>query len=122
MNGEFLLEAIDGSNPLGFLAAVGTLRLAQLRWPETNISLAWKRVGRWVPSLFGAPLVSRRDLCEELLHSLRVPVETFTSLGKNITVSPDVFRNFARDGREAASRADRRMADFAAAFGCEECR
>jgi hypothetical protein len=122
MSGELVLEAIDGSNPLGFLVALGALRLSQLHWPEASVTVAWERAGRWRPRLSGVPTTDRREFCLELLGSPGVPVETFDGLGKNITVSPDVFRRFARKGREAATRKDRRVADFAAAFGCEDCR
>lgn len=122
MSEELALEAIDGSNPLGFLAALGTLRLAQLRWPDAPVKLAWQRAGLWQPRLSGAPTTDRNEFCAELLGAPGVPAETFGDLGKNITVSPDVFRQFARKACERATRTDRRAADFAAAFGCESCR
>lgn len=122
MSAEFLLEAIDGANPLGFLSALGAFRLSQLRWPEGDVELAWERSGRWIPRLSGLPVADRHELCVELLSGPGVPVETFGGLGKNITVPPDVFGEFAREARDTATRMDRRMADFAAAFGCEATR
>ena len=30
---ELTLKGLDGANPLGFLAAIGTLRIATVVWP-----------------------------------------------------------------------------------------
>ncbi len=46
------LEALDGTNPLGFLSALGTLVVAHAAG-ETGARLAWERHGRWVPVLHG---------------------------------------------------------------------
>ena len=122
MSGSFTLKAIDGANPLGFLAALGTLRLATLRWPEADVALSWKRSGHWTPTLFGAPISDPPALCAALLEAgSSAPVEKFSVLGKNLTVAPAAYRSFAAVARESASLADRRLADFAAAFGCEDC-
>jgi CRISPR-associated endonuclease/helicase Cas3 len=45
------LTGLDGSNPLAFLAAVGTLRLADQAF-DGRARLGWRRVGRWVPVLY----------------------------------------------------------------------
>ncbi len=115
------LEAIDGANPLGFLTALGTLRLADLRWPGTSVALDWERNGRWIPRLHGVP-VSGDNVAKELLAAPSAPVDMFGALGKNITVPAAVFGRFALKARDSATRQDRRAADFAAAFGCEACR
>ena len=117
----FTLEAIDGANPLGFLAAMGTVRLAALCWPKANITLSWKRAARWTPTLSGAPISDEQSLCAALRDAPSAPVEQFAPLGKNITVSPDQFRQFTAAARRSASSGDRRLADFAVAFGCEDC-
>jgi hypothetical protein len=121
MSGFFTLSAIDGANPLGFLAALGTLRLATLRWPEADVALSWKRSCNWTPALSGAPISDPPALCAALLEARSAPVEKFSMLGKNLTVAPDAYRSFAAFARETASLSDRRLADFAAAFGCEDC-
>jgi hypothetical protein len=51
MNGESLeLPGIDGANPLGFFAAIGTL-MAVREAGETDARLRWKRARTWVPVL-----------------------------------------------------------------------
>jgi hypothetical protein len=42
MSATLLLYGLDGSNPLAFLAALGTLRSLSLLWPEERVRLAWK--------------------------------------------------------------------------------
>ena len=48
-----VLVALDGSNPLAFLAARGTLRLLHLDQPESKVALRWVREGVWRPELLG---------------------------------------------------------------------
>ena len=48
----FLLSGLDGSNPLGFLAAIGTAVVLQDVFPEMR--LGWEQTeGGWRPSLAG---------------------------------------------------------------------
>jgi hypothetical protein len=44
------LSGLDGSNPLAFLAALGTLRLADRAF-EGNARLSWRQRGKWLPVL-----------------------------------------------------------------------
>lgn len=49
---DFLFSAIDGGNPLGYLAALGAFLLATRAWPERRVLLAWEKVaGIWRPLL-----------------------------------------------------------------------
>jgi CRISPR-associated endonuclease/helicase Cas3 len=46
------LDALDGANPLAFLAALGTLRVLARAFPGHNLHLAWhQRLGAWRPLL-----------------------------------------------------------------------
>lgn len=118
---EILLCALDGSNPLAFLAALGTLRLLHLSQPETGIQMHWKRSGGfWRPALSGLEADEER-LCERLINAQWAPVDRFEQIGKNLTVPRDTFKPFVEAAQEDAKPHDRRVADFAAAFGCEVC-
>lgn len=121
MTNELILSALDGSNPLAYLAALGTLRLLTLE--DLDVRMSWMRQEAfWRPVLHSADL-SREKLCNLLEHSYRwVPAADFISVvGKNIKVSPEEFRRLAERAYKEAAVADRRAADFAAAFGCEAC-
>lgn len=124
MTDEITLRALDGSNPLAFLATLGTLRLAALEGKSANVQLRWERLdGFWRPILGGVG-ASGEGLCKMLGESSRwVNVDEFIAwLGnsKNITVSKEVFKPFVEQTLKSAT-ADRKAADFAAAFGCEVC-
>lgn len=122
MNSAITLRAVDGSNPLAFLAALGTLRLAHLSEPGAAVKLHWSRMnGLWRPSLI-SPAVDESRLCEMLMRSQWAPVKEFKEqIGANLTVSSENFGRFAEQACEQSTFGDRRAADFAAAFGSEVC-
>jgi len=115
------LTAIDGANPLGFLAAIGTLRLATHSWPEREVKLSWQRTGNWSPVLHDLPVGTQEELCAALLATPAAPMEVLGKLGANITVSPEQFGQFLGEVDSGLSFDDRRAADFACAFGSEAC-
>jgi len=54
MTGEFELSALDGANPLGFLAALGTMVVLQ-SVGERGARLCWSRGVTWTPTVTGFP-------------------------------------------------------------------
>lgn len=115
-----LLCGLEGSNPLGFLAALGTLRLCALMWRDRTVRLRWIRDGDWRPELSGAPVEAEDDLCRILeQHAPWAPLDAFEELGKNLTVGRALFEAVARKAAAAATGCDRRAADFAASFGSD---
>ena len=69
-NEPLVLTGIDGANPLGFLAALGTLLLLrQGKFPEAR--LAWKRTATWQPVLTGVLSADQGMLCDALAAALR---------------------------------------------------
>jgi hypothetical protein len=122
MNNTITLRALDGSNPLAFLAALGTLRLAHLSEPAAEVKLHWTRMdGFWRPALI-SPAVDESSLCKMLMQSHWAPVKQFKEqIGANLTVSSQNFAGFVEQACEQSTFGDRRAADFAAAFGSEVC-
>ena len=120
MNSGVVLSGLDGSNPLAFLAALGTLRLSASFQP--NVRLHWRMEGEWHPVLTGVAGVEEEELCRRLAGADPIPDETLKILGKNLTVPPDVFELFVKTAeRNLLETRDRRSADFAAALGSEVC-
>jgi hypothetical protein len=115
------LRALDGSNPLAFLAALGVLRLLHLTEPDGGVRMCWERLGGfWRPMLEG--LGANEDgLVQCLVKAPWAPAGNFEQIGKNLTVPTERFGPFVREAHGVARRQDRRTADFAAAFGCEAC-
>ncbi len=66
----FELGGLDGTNPLGFLAALGTLVVAA-RGGASGARLRWKRGYRWVPVLDGLAHADEVALCGALAGTLR---------------------------------------------------
>jgi len=121
-----LLPGLDGGNPLGFLAALGTLRTAALMFPDGKPVLSWRRSGAWQPVL-GVPLeLSESELCARLAERLAMMRDDpalgdaeSAQLGENLAVSVTQYRTYARAAAEAANLDSRIWADFAASFGTD---
>ena len=121
MTKRMILRALDGSNPLAFLAALGTLRLLQSYKTDTRVRMRWVREQAWHPELSGLSQ-SEEELCEMLLAAKTVPIESFAMLGKDITVPRSVFREFVEAAfSRITEKGDHVLAEFAAAFGSEVC-
>jgi hypothetical protein len=120
VSSSLVLRSLDGASPLGFLAALGTLRLLDLALPADRPRMRWARRSGFRPEITGLSL-SEQELCNVLAKAPSAPIEELGVLGKNITVEPSKFREFAERARLNARREDRRTADFAACFGSEVC-
>jgi hypothetical protein len=120
MSHSIELTGFDGSNPLAFLAALGTLRTLTLAWPDTGVRLSWHLHGAWHPMVHAARPLQQASLVETLYTELQyMERHPALDLGDNLGVPPEVFREYAQRAHAAASPSDRRWADFAAAFACE---
>ncbi len=64
------LPGIDGANPLGFLAAIGTL-MAVRQAGERQARLRWKHACRWVPVLDNVSVSAPDKLSDTLAGALR---------------------------------------------------
>ena len=117
-----LLSGLDGSNPLGFLAAVGTLRTASLAEPTADWRMKWvMHDGTWVPAMHSDRAVPAKVLVKLLCHALRRESTPEFDFGKNLNVKPEKFGAEAASAQLQAQLQDRHHADFVAAFGCELC-
>jgi hypothetical protein len=116
------LRGLDGSNPLGFLAALGTLRTLDRQWPDRRPRLGWTaNAGRWTPELTLSTVTVETEVVTALRDALAGSLEhgAFT-FAENLKVPAATFAAFARAaGRQARQGGDRQPAEFAAAFACE---
>ena len=107
MTTEIRLTGLDGSNPLAFLAALGTLRTLDLAHPSTRPALSWDQDGCWLPCLHLRESWSNQDLVDRLTAALGRTVDhpawaTFRDLAK---ISPADYRAYLDKGlAETASR------------------
>lgn len=117
---EFALKGLDGGNPLGFLAAVGALQSATAMEPAGDWRMWWQQGdGPWHPTLAGMTDLAADQLVECLADYLRNSDSDALEIGKNLTISPDSFRELAQSAQDSADYVHRRRADFIASFGCE---
>lgn len=115
---SIVFGGIDGSNPLGFLAALGAHRLLSLIWPEREVKLRWMARGGWRPEAVGVE-VGEEELCRVLLERAPwAPLEVFEKLGKNLAVGRKLFQEVA-ESASGGRVGERLAADFVAAFGSD---
>jgi len=127
---ERVLTGLDGSNPLAFMAALGTLRIIG-QSPGAPIRLSWREEGRWRPVLHLPP--GAADPADAVMMDLRtwknapelsLQYEKEGKSGKKVRdlkPRPGVFKKFLQKAvKEAAGQ--RRFADFAAAYGTDMAR
>lgn len=113
---------LDGNNPLGFLGALGSLRLLDAQSERRPmVRLGWQQAfGTWIARLELAEDLAEDELSEMLADALNASAE-HPALRRwdDLTVDPGDYREFVLDAIENSSRKDRSWADFAASFGCE---
>lgn len=116
MSESYLLRGIDGSNPLGFLAAVGAARLLE------GARLGWGVEGCvWRPTLWVPDLATEEALCARLAELTRVAPAAVKMLGKNLTVAPEVFGAYMEKVERLGRQGEPAAGGYAAAFGSEVC-
>ena len=112
-----LLTGLDGSNPLGFLAAIGTAVVAQELF--SDVRLGWKATGGgWRPSLKGCG-EDEEEFSKKLLGALNNAPMTVFDIDDKMPFDAARFSDALRDVQFRASISDRRDADFLSSFGTE---
>lgn len=107
-----LLPGLDGANPLAFLAAVGTLRLADKAFPGTRMS--WQLDGVWSPVLHLPEARTADELVDALLKAAGSERRSVT-FAADLKILASEFEHFQREAVGAA-QADREFADFIRAY------
>ncbi len=119
------LPALDGANPLGFLAALGTLTV--LAETDPTIKLGWHARTRWVPFLKSTTIQDEDALLETLIKTfhrerdsdgIQYPKEC--EIGELKKCTPEHFRDLAKSTTRVAEPKQRRVVDMIAAFGIEQ--
>ena len=116
-----VLRGIDASNPLAFMAAVGTLRVLTLAIPDANVRMGWRQdMGAWRPAVSASESLDPETIIDRLSHQLGT-MRNHQAFARwdNLGVPPDAFRGYAVQATAAATRDNRVWADYVAAFGCE---
>ena len=118
---DFDLDGIDGGNPLGFLAALGTIAVASRCLSDDAPRLAWStRLGAWRPHLVLRAERHRDDLVDALHRELTAASDHLAfSIGDDLSLALDAFRKSALLMQAKAAPQHRVGADFLSAFGSD---
>lgn len=116
------LVGLDGSNPLGFLAALGVLKTATSALADHDVRMVWAiERGAWRPTLHLSTTLTRGDLLAEFHRDLQSSgqLEAYC-IDDDLKIPPQRFRELALMAqKETHSNGERRHADLVAALGCE---
>lgn len=122
MRHTLLLNGLDGSNPLAFLAALGTLRVLSGVWSSADVKMAWTiQNGVWNPALYLAESTDEATVIGALMQHMKRniaehPIAFMESLyGGN----PAEVRKMVHDRAKSASANDRDDVDWLSAMCCE---
>jgi hypothetical protein len=104
------LPALDGANPLGFLAALGALTI--LSETDSTIKLGWQCRARWVPFIVSSNPLNEADVLQRLTTRLRgKPVDAenqrlreeaqkrFDSAKRNLKSAEDRLKKLSLKGK-----------------------
>ena len=112
-----LLHGLDGSNPLGFLAAIGAAVVLHGSFPW--LRFGWKATGvGWRPLITGCG-DDEEEFIRNLSASLQGASMTVFDIDDKLPFDVVKFSHALRDVQRRASISDRRAADFLAGFGTE---
>jgi hypothetical protein len=116
-----VLRGLEAGNPLGFLAALGTLRSLSMALPEGDVRLHWAPAqGALRPFLKLPTGVDQEGLLTALIEQLRVLGDLAAlTFAKDLAVSQIDFREAAKDAAQRAAAGNHLSAEFIAAFGCD---
>lgn len=126
-DGGVPLTGLDGSNLLGFLAALGTLRTLALADPDDEWEMKWDTPhGGWIPILRCRSRIGLDVVVNRLFAGLKRDSTPEFDLNrdpevKNLSVDPLTFREVSGEAQTLAIPARRGYADFIAAYGSDSC-
>ena len=114
---EIVLTGLDGSNPLAFLAALGTLRSLTFVWPHRDVKMAWRQKrGAWRP-VIQSLTASDDDMVAALHERCRITRDHPTlSIADNLAIDVKTFREHLCEQTQSSNT---EATAFAAAFGCD---
>jgi hypothetical protein len=116
-----LLRGLNGANPLGFLAALGTLRVLTRADASLRPQMAWQvREGAWRPGIQLSSTFNEEQFAHYVVDACdKVKCDAAFDLGDDLSVSADAYRTYASAAAHATSRSEFIHAEFAACFASE---
>jgi hypothetical protein len=115
------LIGLDGANLLGFLAALGTLRVLTLAEPEADVRMSWVEKAWWTPVIDHSRIGTEEELIAALAERVcgEASINRAWTIGDDLTLTLAEFRRRLEEGASEATSAMRECADYLAAFGSD---
>lgn len=120
---ELNLTGPDGSNPLGFLCALGVLRTLTNALPDANIKMAWRHEGaRWMPVLKANLDLDNTEfiaktLCDKLKCDDSYPPKDWDD---TCNIPAQKYKTYAQlSSNNVDTTQDRWAIDWVSALACE---
>lgn len=117
-----LLPGLDGTNPLGFLAALGVLRTLDMRNDGQAVRMRWQQSnGSWIPRVYNGG----RDIDELLTYlddGFRASDSSPWDISKKLPFEGDCLRDNILEALPVSSCRCRDCADTLGSFGVESIR
>ena len=119
---DLVLPALDGTNPLGFFAALGVLRAVSAAEPSAR--LGWRYLAGWRPVLYSScadlgALVDVLDADRLACVDDKALALTYDEGERDLKPKPECFRDLLLQLVKESSPERRRSVDWAAAFGTD---
>ena len=116
MSDGILLRGLDGSNPLAFLAALGTLRTLTLALPDEGVRMNWEQHdGAWRPKVFCSLSGDSDALVALIASTLEAPSKAL-EVDKRLPFAAEKFRGLLL---QAVCDKDWACAEWLACLGTE---
>jgi hypothetical protein len=118
------LPGLDASNLLGYMAALGTLRVLTLADPAAGVRMNWTEdPDFWMPVLWHSKIDTAEDLVAAVAEACGREVNLAWTIAPDLTIPPKEFAEQAgvavREARASAS--GQVTCQFLAAFGSDGC-
>lgn len=118
---EIELNGLDGGSLLGFLAALGTLRILTLAADEADVRMRWTRSRGWIPVVHHSRIRTGEQLTANMERFVcgEQSINPAWEIGKDLTLSRAEFRTHLLNSAATCGPGHRESADFLTAFGSE---
>ena len=117
---EIILAGLQGSHPLGALAAFGLIRCCQEMEGFVGAKLAWQKGADWFAVLHTEQSRDAEELIQALAKRQKErPSAPEVNWTNNIKTAPEVFVKAAKEAQLELAEGKRGFADFLSAFTCE---
>ncbi|MCL5881411.1 MAG: hypothetical protein M1592_02365 [Candidatus Thermoplasmatota archaeon] len=118
MVNELELSGIIGSTPIGFMAALGIIRICTMDDRAGTARISWKQNDDWVAVLNTDAGLSEDDLISSIFSFMQAEKQSFFHMD-DVRMEPDKFKGYALELINSATYSVRSKADYWTAFGTE---